>query len=493
MQLKKLLPALLFLSFAVVAVNYAIVLNTFQSWFEPLILVVHIIVVFLLYIFLQVRIGVRASLVGALFFAFFPSHAYIWASGIVNFTTLLFYFLSWNLSFYAAMGYEKFYKYLKTQEPLVRHLYLVGVYVLIAAFVMLTLQINVVWKNRESLWEYRVVHYPTPEALNKWGEILYYFQGKDVASQEVFKQAIALFPKDIDAYLALGEIYINEGQSEKFVRLLNELIDVLPEDNEAYLRVMESYGKAIAKYPLEKIYLEKREEILSQYEQVSKRKNYSANDYFNLGFLYEQVGGIDQAMRYYRKALVLNPKHEKTLLNVANNLQKSGDYKNAITIYDRIIRFYPKTTIAYLNLGIIFNALGDVLHARQMYEKVIKIDADNAQAYFNLGYLNEAAGELREALGNYEKAVEFNPKLDEAYYNMGNVYATLGQNAEAIAVYLKTIAINHNHLNAFVNLSILSFKAKDFDGSIKYLEEAQLLGYNPPSDYLKALEPYRKK
>ena len=143
-------------------------------------------------------------------------------------------------------------------------------------------------------------------------------------------------------------------------------------------------------------------------------------------------------------------------------------------------------------MGLIFNAIGDKPHARQFYLKVIALDPDNGDAYFNLGYLSESQGELSEAVNYYEKAVEVAPKNAEAYYNLGNVYASLGQKGEAIAAYLKTVGINPRHQDAFVNLSILSFKSRDFQGAIHYLEDAKALGYNPPAEYLKTLEPYRK-
>ena len=143
-------------------------------------------------------------------------------------------------------------------------------------------------------------------------------------------------------------------------------------------------------------------------------------------------------------------------------------------------------------MGIIFNALGDQQRARQFYLKVIELDPNNGDAYFNLGYLSESQGELSDAVNYYEKAVEVAPKNAENYYNLGNVYASLGQNGEAIASYLKTIGLNPRHQDAFVNLSILSFKARDFQGAIHYLEQAKALGYNPPAEYLKTLEPYRR-
>ncbi len=493
MQPKKFLPAIFVLILIVIAANYSIIINSFQSWVEPLVLVLHIFMVFALYVYLQLKVGVRASLIGALLFALFPGHAYVWASGVFSAFNAVAYVIVWGAGAYAGIGYERFYKFLKTQEAVVRHLFLIGVYVLILGLMMLTLQINSVWKDQQTLWGYRVTHGNTSDAMQHWARILILEQGKTAEAKELYRRAIVQYPKNAEGYFGLGDIYINEGNSEELVRLFNQLLSTVPDEEDVYLRVMEAYGKAVMKYPQERIYKEKREEMLAEYEQVSKRKNYSANDYFNLGFLYEQVGGYEQAMRYYRKALELDPKHEKTLQNVAYRLKEAGDYKNAIILYSRIVKLYPRTTKAYLNLGIIYNALGDVSRARSLYEKVIKIDPNNDQAFFNLGYLNETAGELRESLNDYERAVEINPKHSEAYYNMGNVYATLGQTAEAIASYLKTTSIDPKHVNAFVNLSILSYKSKDFKGAIRYLEEARILGYNAPEGYVKALEPYQSR
>ena len=47
-------------------------------------------------------------------------------------------------------------------------------------------------------------------------------------------------------------------------------------------------------------------------------------------------------------------------------------------------------------------------------------------------------------------------------------------------------------MNALVNLSILSFQQGDFKGAVKYCDEAVLLGYDAPQEYLNTLAPYRQ-
>ena len=309
---------------------------------------------------------------------------------------------------------------------------------------------------------------------------------------EYCQKIIALNPQLPQAYLDLGEDFRIVGESPQAVETYSRLLSLFPDDENIDVKVIEAYGRAIAENPKDDLYKEKREEVLADFEQLSKRKNYSAADYYNLGFLYEQVGGKEEAMRFYSKAVQMQPDYKEALFNLANLYRDAGNYKVAIVLYERLVHFHPKYILGYLNIGLIFNALGDKPQARQFYLKVIALDPDNGDAYFNLGYLSESQGELSEAINYYEKAVEVAPKNAEAYYNLGNTYASLGQNAEAIASYLKTVGINPHHQDAFVNLSILSFKSRDFQGAIHYLEDAKALGYNPPVEYLKTLEPYRK-
>jgi tetratricopeptide (TPR) repeat protein len=93
----------------------------------------------------------------------------------------------------------------------------------------------------------------------------------------------------------------------------------------------------------------------------------------------------------------------------------------------------------------------------------------------------------------YKRSVQFGPENKEAYYNLGNVYARIGKNPEAISSYLIAVEVDPEYMDAWINLSILSFHQKDFQNAVKYYDEAALLGYKAPEGYLKTLEPYRGK
>lgn len=429
----------------------------------------------------------------------------------------------------SAVGVTKLHRFLLNQEAILRYLFSSAVVILIFGLMLLTFNQSLVWQNSKSLWQHQIKVLPHPFALNKLATTLternpsekadiqavgLYHRAIEIDSQYIqsycnlaelykregrledafiwYSKALTVNDKNREALLGLGLLYQQMNKPQEAIGVFKRLLEIYPDDESIYISIVDAYSKAIARFPQEKAYQEQREEVLSEYEDLSKRKKYTATDYYNLGFLYEQVGGYDEAIRFYKKALQINPIYQKALYNLAFRYQEMGDFKTALVLYQHLIHFYPKFAPGYLNMGIIYNTLGEVTQARMFYQKTIHIDPNNAGAFFNLGYLCEAGGDFKGALNYYEKAVDINPQLAEGYYNMGNVYAALGQIPEAIASYLKTVSINKNHQNAFVNLSILSFKSRDFTGAIKYLTEAQRLGYNPPEEYLKSLEPYRK-
>jgi len=428
--------------------------------------------------------------VGLFTFLFFispPAVFLIW--GPFRFYGL--YITAFFVFLFLAKGTERFYIFLETQESLARSLFWAAVVVFCGAVVLTSISEINLRRDALTFWMYESKRHPDALSMNNVADAYYSSKNFDKA-REYYQKAVALNPPLPQAYLGLGEAYRVLGEKKYTVETYSRLLGLFPDDEKIDVKVIEAYTRAIADNPQDDLYKEKREEVLADFEQLSKRKHYNAADYYNLGFLYEQVGGRDEAMRFYTKAVQMKPDYKGALYNLANLYRDAGNYKIAMAVYGRLVHFHPEFAQGYLNMGIIFNAIGDKQRARQFYLKVIGLDPDNGDAYFNLGYLSESQGDLSEAVNYYEKAVELAPRNAEAYYNLGNVYASLRQNGEAIASYLKTVGINPRHQDAFVNLSILSFKSGDFQGAIHYLEDARTLGYNPPAEYLKTLEPYRK-
>ena len=321
---------------------------------------------------------------------------------------------------------------------------------------------------------------------------LYEDIGRQQDALEAYEKALSINPAHKDSYYKLGHLYQELGQAQKAVMAYSQIIRSNPSDEDGYLNLIKTYSEIIKEEPQNLIYRKARESVLEAYADLINSKGSNSVSFFNMGVVHNEIGDPLSAIRYYQRALEINPNYCDALYNLGNTYEQIGYVKEAISSYEKVVELSPRYADAYLNLGVIYSSLGQKQKAESFFQKVVAVDPHNSTAYFNLGFIFETKGEFQKAREFYEKTIQFNPKHEEAYYNIGNVLANLGRNKEAILFYQKAITVNPNHVNAFVNLSVLSFRDKEFQKAIEYLDEARILGYDAPKEYVRALERYRR-
>lgn len=314
--------------------------------------------------------------------------------------------------------------------------------------------------------------------------------GKYKEAVECYKNVISVDPLYKDAYFNLGNIFVQLGNSQEAIRAYEQVIQINPKKEEAYINVVIAYNKAFKEYPQETSYLEARKSVLDRLERLVNAHP-KATSYFNLGFVYAESQDWNQAIVAYRKALEVNPRHAKTLYNLANLYKNLGFFQEAVVLYQKTIDVDPKNSDTYVNLGVIYQKLGDNKRANEYYLKSLRIDSKNLKNYFNLATIAEKEGHLEDALYWYEKFVAGEPANPDGHYNLANVCARLKKNDRAMDHYLKAVELKSDYLDAWVNLSLLSYVEKDFKNALKYFEEARLLGYVPPPEFAAAIEKYK--
>ncbi|MBI5023766.1 MAG: tetratricopeptide repeat protein [Candidatus Omnitrophica bacterium] len=322
---------------------------------------------------------------------------------------------------------------------------------------------------------------------------LYARIGRFPEAVEAYKKALEIDPKFKDAHCGLGDVYVEAGDARQAVFAFDQALQLNPEDKDLHVMVVKAYTKAIEKNPGVSAYQEARSNVLARYAAMVNKDRPKAASYFNLGNLYIDVGDAGMALLAYRRALEIDPRNSGALYNLGNLYKEQGRFKEALGFYQKALDVDPRMADAWLNMGVIYGRQGEKDREKSFYQKALRVDPRNGRAYFNLAFLEEAAENLPGALELYRKSVTLDPANAEGYYNMGNIYARLNNTGEAISSYLKAVDQDSLHMNALVNLSILSFQKEDFAAAVKYCDEAVLLGYDAPEGYLNALAPYRVK
>lgn len=320
---------------------------------------------------------------------------------------------------------------------------------------------------------------------------LYQDIGKNEEAIFVYNQTLRLNPDYKDTYLNLGQIYRQSGQAQSAVEAYRRVLigPAMTEDD--YLSLIKEYNRAVEAYGQKSIFVEERQKAFGAFMDFIKSSSSPARSYFNLGFLYQDMGDAAGAVSAYRMVLDFNPKHAGAMYNLGNMYLKKGELKAALDWYKKALVVNPKNEDTYLNIGIVYQRLGNRDLAEENFRRVAEVNPKNGRGFFNLGFIYEQAGEAKRAIEFYEKAIFVDPKAAEPYYNLGNVYAALAENARAIDQYKSAVGIKPDHLDALVNLSSLSYRQNEFKDALMYLDRARALGYEPPAEYAKALEAYR--
>jgi serine/threonine-protein kinase len=142
-------------------------------------------------------------------------------------------------------------------------------------------------------------------------------------------------------------------------------------------------------------------------------------------------GKPDEAIGFFRVALVLRPDAGAVHYNLGNALRSRGDRKGAIRSYRKAIQCDRGLAPAHNNLGVALMAEGDLEGAIQAYREAIRRDPTYAAAYANLGSALADRGDLEKGAKACREAVRLAPEDASTYRNLGAVLERQGRFVEA--------------------------------------------------------------
>ncbi|MEN6451062.1 MAG: tetratricopeptide repeat protein, partial [Thermoguttaceae bacterium] len=138
----------------------------------------------------------------------------------------------------------------------------------------------------------------------------------------------------------------------------------------------------------------------------------------NLGFAYESIGLVEDAVICYRDALKLNIQPPTPHRNLGRALVKCGDVKEGLALLKKAVAFAPNDASAQADLGAALLSLGRAEDALPHLQKAVTLDPRSPDPHNNLGALLMRRGQFDQAIAQFRRALDLRPQFFEAQVNL---------------------------------------------------------------------------
>jgi predicted Zn finger-like uncharacterized protein len=306
-------------------------------------------------------------------------------------------------------------------------------------------------------------------------EVAKYYQmsGRREVAEQWYTSAIDHDPNYWPSRLALARMYLETGEDEKALRLLERAKDEGIQDIRlsAYLadayRQSERFAKAV-------------EQINEVIEKFPKNQEYI----FIRGRIYFDQGNFDTAREDFNKAYELDPRYHDAYFFVGRTAFEQDDYKKAMKIFRHVLDYKPNEGEFHYWMGRSYEAEDRLTQALEEYRKATAVDetygSKNPQLFVRRGRLLSRLGYSVQGKRDITRALELRPDMMDALIAMGESNYRDQQYKEAIENLEKVLEMNPELPDAQYKMGMsLMHSGKELEGA-KYLQNAVRYGYDDP-------------
>ncbi len=247
------------------------------------------------------------------------------------------------------------------------------------------------------------------EVLN--GLVRYHLIKKNLlAAQQELQAFLAQHDSDLQAHLALGDVYILQENNNEARSQYEQIITAAPKHPAAYLRLSKLLWKE------------------------NKKK---------------------ESFRVLQNGFLQNPTADPILLTLSRLYTTQKQYTKAEKLCRQRLKSNKEDAVAYTVLGQVQRAAGKNKAAQHSFEKAIAIRPQWLLPHQSLAALYLSQGNPEAAISKFKEAQQANPQNLSAYLSLGLLYEQNKQIDNAIAIYRQAITVDDTFWPAYNNLAFL--------------------------------------
>ena len=225
-------------------------------------------------------------------------------------------------------------------------------------------------------------------------------QGKTQNAIKIAKQLIAKDQKNYLAHYYLGKAYIKENRTELAVIEYKNVNDnALFGEGINELTFRSEYSQLLLKY-------NQQNEALKNFLLLTKLDPQNAENFYQVGRIYEDQNRYDLALGFMQKCAMLDKRHAKAHAEIGLMLYRTKQFNEAKKEIDMAIKLSPETYTSYYYLGKILKDAKDLQGAIKSFEKAQRDPELKQKAIIEHGSCYMIAGRIDNALVDFQRAIE---------------------------------------------------------------------------------------
>lgn len=303
-------------------------------------------------------------------------------------------------------------------------------------------------------------------------------------SMQQLEEILHVHPYDLKALSLLLEINIKLSDTDKAIEIINNLIQIEPDNASHYEKLIKIYqflnddsGYEFAlirlhkKFPsiltarlISNIYIKNdREEESDQIIQdfFESDKNYS--DLYK-GIRHVKAGRLKLAEETYKKVIKKDKDNIDALRLMGLLAFKTKDYDISERLFMRVLEIDPTFSLAWDNLAKLFRVQNKLSKSIPAFENLIKLDPYNFEALVSLGTIYIKLSKYHQGINLYEKSLTIKPENPRVYLSLGHALKTIGQREKSEIAYhnaIKFYPFSGEAYWSLANLKTYKFSKKE--------------------------------
>jgi tetratricopeptide (TPR) repeat protein len=181
-----------------------------------------------------------------------------------------------------------------------------------------------------------------------------------------------------------------------------------------------------------------------------------ADAYANLAHVCRYTGRPEEALNFFRKALVNAPDDHMVYARIANALAELGHMDESLTGFRLALRRNPRSAGLYNRIAQMSLKLRKPQLAIVAFRVATTLEPNSAYHHFGLGMAYQTTGNYLEALAAYCEAIRHAPEYAEAHFGAGECLLQLGKPELAAVEFEAVLSIDPNRWRAHAQLGRIS-------------------------------------